>query len=404
VRSDLVYQVPVEYTRYFEGESTAVPSFVLLYNTRWFEPDSGNAVPFYVNPDNFDPQGGTPPDLSAAVEDALDAWSTISGCSMRYQFMGADTNGCGWGPVDHVSRVSIDCRGEIAGEGCRSIIAVGGGHYDTRQTVDVNGTTYRRIVEADVCLQDGWCDYFQNPVALREVITHELGHCLGLNHSDDRTANMAPFIHNDGRGATLQADDMEGARFIYPGSGGGDGGGGGNTGTEPPVVATSSLPDGRLGEAYATPLAVTNGEAPFAWSRSTGDLPAGVVLTSEGTLVGIPTADGEYAFAVRVTDGLGRVAAAQLTLRVRPPLPVVLGASFRNAKRQLTIVGTHFAAGAQFEINGTIVVPKKPPVFDAAAGSYRLKGSRKKLNLNKHSGTNQVVVIVGGERSQPYFF
>jgi hypothetical protein len=167
VDAGAVQQVPIEYTRDFEGESAIYPSFVLMNNARWFEPDSGAAVPFYCNPDNFDPQGGTTPDLAAAVQDSLAAWSSIDGCSFRYQYVGLNEAGCGWGPSDGLSRVSIDCRNEVAGEGCRSIIAIGGGHYRPSETVVVNGTTFRRIFEADVCLQDGWCDYFQDPVALR---------------------------------------------------------------------------------------------------------------------------------------------------------------------------------------------------------------------------------------------
>ncbi len=407
---DLVpHQIPVEYTRYFEGESSVVPSFVLLYNQRWFEPDSGQAVPFYVNPDNFDPQGAAIPDLSAAVRDSLNAWSTIPNCSMRYEFMGVNTDGCGWGrPIDGVSRVSIDCHNEIAGEGCRSIIAIGGGHYTSRETVVINGQTFKKIYEADVCLQDGWCDYFQDPTSLREVITHELGHCLGLSHSADTSASMAAFIHDDGRGSTIRPDDMEGAQFIYPAAddpGGGDPGGGDPGGDpEPPVIATGNLPDATVGVVYTSVFAVTNGKAPFEWSLTSGALPVGIALSGDGRLGGAATQSGTYSFSIRVTDSLGRVDGKFLTIKVRVPAPVVLAADYRPVKKQLTIVGTNFATSAQFEINGQVVIPRKTPTFNTSTGTFVIKGSRKQLRLNKGAGANQLVIIVEGERSVVYTF
>jgi hypothetical protein len=298
-----------------------------------------------------------------------------------------------------VSRVSVDCHNEIAGSGCRSIIAIGGGHYDTTHTTVVNNTTFYKIFEADVCLQDGWCDYFQNPVSLREVITHELGHCLGLGHSADHTATMAPFIHNDGRGATVEPDDMDGARFIYPGTSSG-----GTGDQDPPTIATSTLPDGVVGVAYATALAVTNGKDPFVWDLTSGTLPTGVALSASGQLAGVPTVAGPYTFSVRVTDSLGRVDAKFLSILVHVPPPAVLSAVFKGAKKELTVVGSNFADGAQFEINGLLIAPRKTPTYNSSASTYVIKGSRKQLHLNKGAGTNQVIVIVQGERSQPYTF
>lgn len=403
------HQVPAEYDRPFEGESSVIPSYVLMNNTRWFEADANETVPFYCNPDNFDPQGGSTPDLGAAVQDALNAWSTVDGSSFKYQYMGVDEGGCGWGrPIDHTSRVSIDCHGEIAGEGCRSIIAIGGGHWSRSTSMTFAGQTFYPITEADVALQDGWCDYFQNPTSLREVITHELGHCLGLGHSADNTATMAPFIHNDGRGASLKQDDVDGLRFLYPGptNGGGNGGGdgGGPTVPDPPAISTSLLADGTVGVGYAQALAVANGEGPFAWDLTSGDLPPGVGLTAAGALAGTPTVAGTYTFSVRVTDALNRVDAKFLSIKVHVPPPSVLAAAFRNTKHELTIVGANFSATAQFEINNLPVAPRKTPVYDASSGTFQIKGSRKQLHINKGVGTNQIVVVVDGERSTPYTF
>lgn len=398
-------QVPNEYDQPFEGESGVSPSFSLLNRCRWFEPDTGVVVQFFSNSENFVPGGGgAPPSIAAALTDALASWSTIPGSSLRLAYGGEDTNFCGWGPVDGKTMVSVDCRNEISGEACRSIIAIGGGHYTTRETVVVNGTTFYKIKESDVALQDGYCDYFQDPVALREVITHEVGHCIGLGHSEDRNANMAGFIHNDRRGATLTEDDKNGARFIYPAPGdGGGGGGGGDEDPEPPVIATPSLPDATVGFTYTSQFAVTNGKDPFAWTLTSGTLPTGIALSGSGLLAGAPTLPGTFQFSVRVTDSLGRVDGKFYTIRVKVPPPAIAAASYRGSKKTLTVSGQHFEAGAQFEINGILTAPPKPPVYNPS-GAYTLKGSRKKLNLRKPSDGNTIVVIVQGERSQPFAF
>ena len=402
---DDVLQIPSEYGQPFEGESGVSPSYSLLNRCRWFEPDTGVTVYFSSNSTNFTPGGGSaPPSIADALTDSLAAWSTIPDCTLRLAYGGEDTNYCGWGPADGKSMVSVDCRGEISGESCRSIIAIGGGHYTTRETVVVNNTTFYKIKESDVALQDGYCDYFQDPVALREVITHEIGHCIGLGHSEVSSANMAGFIHNDRRGATLTEDDKNGARFIYPAPAGGGGGGGGGEEPEPPVIATPSLPDATVGFTYTSQLAVTNGKEPFAWTLTSGVLPTGIALSGSGLLSGAPTLPGTFQFSVRVTDTLGRVDGKFFTIRVKVPPPAIAAANYRSGKKTLTVSGQHFDVGAQFEINGVLTVPPKPPVFNASAGSYTLKGSRKKLHLRKPSDGNTIVVIVQGERSQPFSF
>jgi hypothetical protein len=395
-------QIPREY-HYYEGDSQAMPAFVLHYNQRWFEPDDGQTVAFYLNPENFEPGIDPPPSLEAAVIDSLNAWSTIPNCSLRLTYGGVDTSGCGWWPLDAVTRISTDCRNEITGEGCRGIIAIGGGHYTTREVRMVNGVEFRKIFEADVALQNGWCDYFQDPVALREVLTHEIGHCIGLGHSSDHSSNMAPFIHNDGRGASLHPDDMDGARFIYPGNGN-DPDPEPEPEPEPPLIVTTSLPGARMGESYLATFTVQNGSAPYAWTLTSGTLPPGIALSGNGSLAGAPLVAGSYSFSVRVSDSLGRVDGRFYAIDVKQPLPVVLSAVYKGTKKTLTISGSHFEANAQFEMNGVVIAPRKLPKFDPAANTFVLKGNRRQLGLNKGKLTNRLVVIMRGERSQPIVF
>jgi hypothetical protein len=55
---------------------------------------------------------------------------------------------------------------------------------------------------------------------LRSILTHELGHALGLGHSDDPRATM--FATGSGlRWRSLEKDDVDGVCSLYPGTGAG---------------------------------------------------------------------------------------------------------------------------------------------------------------------------------------
>ena len=71
-----------------------------------------------------------------------------------------------------------------------------------------------------------------------------------------------------------------------------------------PSITTSSLPDGKVDEAYSHTLTAT-GTAPITWSID-GGLPAGLSLNADtGEISGTPTADGTAKFTVKATNSAG---------------------------------------------------------------------------------------------------
>ena len=71
-----------------------------------------------------------------------------------------------------------------------------------------------------------------------------------------------------------------------------------------PSITTSSLPDGKVGEAYSQILTAT-GTEPITWSIS-GELPKGLTLKeTTGEISGTPTAEGTASFTVKATNSAG---------------------------------------------------------------------------------------------------
>ncbi|MBB5064304.1 S-layer family protein [Granulicella mallensis] len=82
----------------------------------------------------------------------------------------------------------------------------------------------------------------------------------------------------------------------------------GMTVVQPLVITTMSLPAVRVGSTYSQTLTATGGTPPYIWKQSSGNLPAGLQLSSAGVISGTVTAAGPATFAVSVSDSAAPVA------------------------------------------------------------------------------------------------
>ena len=83
----------------------------------------------------------------------------------------------------------------------------------------------------------------------------------------------------------------------------------------PPSITTASLPAGTRSTAYSQTLAASGGVTPYTWSISSGNLPAGLILTSTtGVISGTPTTRRTYSFTVKVTDVNAKTATKALSI------------------------------------------------------------------------------------------
>ncbi|HUN71818.1 MAG TPA: Ig domain-containing protein [Steroidobacteraceae bacterium] len=84
----------------------------------------------------------------------------------------------------------------------------------------------------------------------------------------------------------------------------------------PLAIATTSLPAGTVGNAYAATLAASGGSAPYKWSVTGGSLPSGLSLNAAtGAITGTPSSPAsQLALTFQVTDSSSSPQTATATL------------------------------------------------------------------------------------------
>jgi hypothetical protein len=94
-------------------------------------------------------------------------------------------------------------------------------------------------------------------------------------------------------------------------------------------ITTAYLPAARSGVSYVRALSASGGApgATFSYSVTSGGLPPGLTLGSDGSITGTATAAGAYPLTVRVSDGQASEASQQFTLNVCEPTgqPMAVG-------------------------------------------------------------------------------
>ncbi|MGK5049962.1 putative Ig domain-containing protein [Janthinobacterium sp. RB2P8] len=104
-------------------------------------------------------------------------------------------------------------------------------------------------------------------------------------------------------------------------------------------LAPGSLTAIRAGDAYSQQFTAAGGVAPYAYSVSSGALPAGLVLNAaSGVLSGTPTAFGSFVFTIRAADAHQFTVQQALTLQVnQAPPPVVNETAATSANQEVSL-------------------------------------------------------------------
>ena len=118
------------------------------------------------------------------------------------------------------------------------------------------------------------------------------------------------------------------------------------------LAASASRTSAEVGLAFRSTLLATGGRAPYTWS-ATGGTPAGLNVSSDGTISGVPTRVGSYTLTAHLVDANGEAKDVQVPLVVHRRLAIatkrlpaaVAGAAYHGS---VTVQGG--AGGLRFGI------------------------------------------------------
>lgn len=146
-----------------------------------------------------------------------------------------------------------------------------------------------------------------------------------------------------------------------------------------PAITSTTLENATPNANYSATLEATGGAGGLTWSVAGGALPAGLTLSSSGTISGDPTASGASTFTVQVTDASGATAGplsaqAQLSLTVVTALSIAT-TSLPSGSEGVSYLTALFADGGTAPYTWTLTTGSLPTGLTLAAGSGVISGS-----------------------------
>jgi hypothetical protein len=145
--------------------------------------------------------------------------------------------------------------------------------------------------------------------------------------------------------------------------------------TAPTVdIATTSLPAGVAGVAYASTLMGQGGVPPYTWSITGGSVPAGITLNATtGMLSGTPTAATLGSLNIALTDSSGQTTKAVFSLLINPALAISLPGSMQQPSDTISNNEVQASQPAIAPLSGSVSLSFVPNAADLPA-SYTNPG------------------------------
>jgi subtilisin family serine protease len=143
----------------------------------------------------------------------------------------------------------------------------------------------------------------------------------------------------------------------------------------PPVVTTTSLPNGTQTAVYSATLTASGGATPYTWSITAGTLPPGLTLApGTGVISGTPTGTETSTFTVQVTDANLFSGSNSLSITVIAP-PTVTTTSLPNGTQNAGYSTTLAAIGGTTPYTWSVSSGTLPAGLSVVSSSGVISGT-----------------------------
>ena len=156
-------------------------------------------------------------------------------------------------------------------------------------------------------------------------------------------------------------------------------------------VAGGSLSNGTFGSAYSLAFTSSGGTRSLMFEVTEGSLPAGLGLSSAGTLSGTPGAAGSFTFTITATDEVGAKGTKVCTLSIAAVAPAITSPTSGSIAVNTAVVGGTITSdgGSGLTGHGVVLAP-------TATNSKPVIGGKGVTSVSIPSGVTGVFIVSPG--------